>query len=344
MQYTLLGDTGLRVSECSLGTMTFGDDWGWGAERETCEELFETYADAGGNFIDTANVYTNGSSERILGDLLDGRRDDFVLASKYTLSTNPRDPNASGNHRKNMFRAVDASLDRLNTDYLDLLWVHAYDGLTPLSETMRALDDLVRQGKVHYVGLSDFPAWAASRAVTLAEERDWTRPAALQFEYNLVERTVERELLPMADALDLGVTAWGPLKAGVLTGKYLDDAGEGRRTQTGQGVTERENDIAREVVAVAEELEASPAQVALAWVRQQGDVIPIVGATKPAHLEDNLASLTLALDDDHLERLDEVSAVDMGFPRDFLTQPRIREVLYGETDERLDVDTRSNLF
>jgi aryl-alcohol dehydrogenase-like predicted oxidoreductase len=336
MRYTLLGNSGLRVSELALGTMTFGEDWGWGAGREACAEMFEAYAEAGGNFVDTANNYTNGTAEEIVGDLLEGQREEYVLATKYTLSTREGDPNACGNHRKNVMQAVDASLARLKTDYIDLLWVHAWDGLTPIEEVMRGLDDLVSQGTVHYVGFSDAPAWVVARAQQLALERDWTPLSAIQIKYTLTERTPERELLPMARAFRLGVCIWGALDGGVLTGKYLD-AGEGRLTTTGREITERQHEITREVVAVAEELDVSPAQVVLAWVRQQpGQQLPILGATKPEQLRDTLASLELALGDDHLGRLDEVSAVELGFPHDFLADETIERIMFGGTKDRID--------
>jgi aryl-alcohol dehydrogenase-like predicted oxidoreductase len=334
MDYRLLGGSGLRVSEYALGTMTFGEDWGWGAGEAACAEMFERYVDAGGNFVDTANNYTDGTSERIVGSLLaEHGRERFVLATKYTLSTRPDDPNASGNHRKNLLQSVEASLERLDTDYVDLLWVHAYDGLTPVEEVMRALDDVVRQGRVHYVGVSDAPAWWVARAQTLAEERGLTPFAAMQVKYALTERTVERELLPAAEALGMGVTAWGPLDGGVLTGKYLE-GGEGRYSQLDRDVTDHQRRVAEAVVAAGEDLECTAAQVALAWVREQG-AIPILGATTPAHLEDNLGSLEVTLTDAVRERLDEVSAVDPGFPMAFLSSPSIRRLLFGEVGDRI---------
>jgi aryl-alcohol dehydrogenase-like predicted oxidoreductase len=316
--------------------MTFGEDWGWGAGPEACAEMFDQYVEAGGNFVDTANLYTNGASEEIVGDLLEGRRDEFVLATKYTLNTREGDPNAGGNHRKNLFQAVDASLDRLDTDYLDLLWLHAWDGLTPIEEVMRGLDDLVSQGTVHYLGFSDAPAWVVARAQQLALERGWAPLSAIQIKYTLTERTPERDLLPMARALDLGVVVWSPLDQGILTGKYLD-GDEGRLTTLEREITESEHDVAREVVAVAEELDVSAAQVALAWIRQQeGQFVPIVGATKPGQLADNLASLDLTLAEDHLARLDEISAVDMGFPHEFLASESIENIIFGGLGDRID--------
>ncbi|MFD1512937.1 aldo/keto reductase [Halomarina rubra] len=339
MRYRLLGNSGLRVSELALGTMTFGEDWGWGAGEDACREMFERYVEAGGNVVDTANNYTNGTSERIVGDLLDGRRDEFVVATKYSLSTRDGDPNASGNGRKNLFQSVDASLERLDTDYLDLLWVHAWDGVTPVEETMRALDDVVSSGRVHYVGFSDAPAWVVARAQTLAAERGWTPFSAIQVKYALTERTVERELLPMARALDLGVLVWSPLDGGVLTGKYVDGQreGDGRVTTTGRDLTEYQERVAREVVDVAADLDVTPAQVAIAWVRAQGDrYVPILGARTLDQLDDNLAALDVSLTDDHLARLDEASAVEMGFPHDFLARPAIRNILFGGTYDQLD--------
>jgi aryl-alcohol dehydrogenase-like predicted oxidoreductase len=229
MRYTLLGNSGLRVSELSLGTMTFGEDWSWGAGPAACEDLLDRYVAAGGNFVDTANVYTNGTSERIVGDLLEGRRDEFVVATKYTLDTREGDPNAGGNHRKNVMQAIEGSLERLGTDYVDLLWVHAWDGLTPVEEVLRGLDDLASRGTVHHVGFSDAPAWVVADAHRVARERGWAAPAAIQIEYTLTERTPERELLPMARALGLGVVVWGPPDGGLLTGKYLDGRGDEAR-------------------------------------------------------------------------------------------------------------------
>src|SRR6202041_1660008 len=220
MKYRLLGKSGLRVSEASFGTMTFGDEWGWGSEKAEAQKVYETYREAGGNFIDTANFYTNGTSETFLGEFMQGHRESVVLATKYSNAAPGNDPNAAGNHRKSMMRALEASLKRLQTDYIDLYWVHIWDGITPVEEVMRGLDDIVRQGKALYVGISDAPAWWIAQANTLAELRGWTQFTGLQIEYSLIERTVERELIPMAKALNLGVLAFSPLASGVLSGKY----------------------------------------------------------------------------------------------------------------------------
>lgn len=330
MRYTLFGRTGLRVSELSLGTMTIGDDWGWGASKEVSARIVDAYADAGGNFLDTANIYTDGSSETILGELLTGRRDRFVLATKYTCATRPGDPNSAGNHRKSLVRALEDSLTRLRTDHVDILWVHARDNFTPVEEVMRALDDVVRSGKVLYVGVSDWPAWEIAQANTLAELRGWTSFAGSQLRYNLLERTPERELLPQARAFDQAVLAWAPLAAGKLTGKY-------RRGETGRLTTENEGTVAHEdavldtVLDIAGQGGWTPAQVALAWLRSRpGNVIPLIAATKESQLTDNLASLDVTLDADALTRLDTVSAVPLGFPHDFLRDPAITTNVYGD--------------
>src|SRR6266851_4198650 len=220
MKYRLLGKSGLRVSEAALGTMTFGDDWGWGSAKDEAKIIYNTYREAGGNFIDTANFYTNGTSEEFLGEFIRGHRESVVVATKYSNAAPGGDPNAAGNHRKSMMQAVEASLKRLQTHYIDLYWVHIWDEITPVEEVMRGLDDIVRQGKVLYVGISDAPAWWIAQANTLADLRGWSRFIGLQIPYNLIERTVERELVPMARELGIGVTAWSPLSNGVLTGKY----------------------------------------------------------------------------------------------------------------------------
>jgi aryl-alcohol dehydrogenase-like predicted oxidoreductase len=345
MNYRLFGRSGLRVSELALGTMTFGTDWGWGADRDECRMMFDAYAEAGGNFFDTANNYTNGTSERIVGELVAADRDHFVVATKYSLSTRPDDPNAGGNHRKNLVRALEASLERLGTDHVDLLWVHMWDGMTPVEEVVRALDDLVRAGKVLYVGASDTPAWAVARAVTMAELRGWAAFCGLQVSWSLADRSVERELLPLAAALDLAVTPWGVLESGELTGKYLAPDGQPTRSRPEQ-VSPRVNQLAGEVVAVAGELGRPPAQVAISWVRQQEPgwgvpVIPIIGARSAAQLADNLGCLDLELSAGQLARLEAASAFQRGFPRSFLESDHVRGLIFGTTFGRIAAHRRA---
>jgi len=345
MKYKLLGRSGLRVSELCLGTMTFGEDWGWGASKDECRAVFEAFAAAGGNFIDTANLYTNGSSETITGELLGGDRDRFVLATKYALPDNPMspanagDPNAAGNHRKNLMRSVEGSLKRLNTDHIDLLWLHAWDFMTPVDEVMRGLDDLVSAGKIGYIGISDAPAWVVSQANTLAEWRGWTPFVALQIEYSLIERTPERDLLPMAKAFGLTVTPWSPLGQGVLTGKYNGDAKEAGARLGGDGsppISERKLSIAQAVVDVAGEIGRTPSQVALAWLLARGpDVIPIIGSRRAHQITDNLACLDVTLGATELEKLDAASKIELGFPHDFINGPLLRSFITAGNDEAI---------
>ena len=342
INYQLLGKTGLRVADFCLGTMTFGEDWGWGSSKDEARKIYEYYREQGGNFIDTANIYTNGSSETFLGEFLSGHRSEVVLATKYT-NTNPgTNPNAGGNHRKSMMEAVEASLKRLKTDYIDLYWMHIWDQMTPVEEVMRAFDDLVRQGKVLYIGISDAPAWWVAKANTLADLRGWTSFAGLQIEYSLAERTAERELLPMARAFGLTIAAWSPLAGGLLTGKYLDEApkSDGRMTSemmAGFRKDKAEEDrIARAVIAVAKKLGASPAQVALAWLRHaEVPVIPIIGAKKLSQLQDNLAAADVELDADDLTALNEASAIKLGFPHDFYSMPMVQTLVFGGLRDRI---------
>jgi aryl-alcohol dehydrogenase-like predicted oxidoreductase len=345
MRYKLLGRSGLRVSELCLGTMTFGAEGGWGAAKDECGRIVEAFAEAGGNFIDTADAYTNGSSEQITGQLVAADRARWVLATKYTVNTRPSDPNGGGSHRKHLVQALEASLRRLGTDYLDLYWVHVWDVFTPVEEVMRGLDDLVRAGKVLYVGVSDTPAWIISQANTLAALGGWTPFVGLQVPYSLVERTPERELLPMAQALELTVTSWGPLGGGLLTGRYGSDrqgptAGTrlaGRIAAHGADkiLSRRALAIADVVNQLAAEHHATAAQVAIAWVRAQqarSVIVPILGARSQAQLQDNLGALELELIGNDLARLEEVSKVELGFPHDFLG----RAMAYADTYPLID--------
>jgi len=341
--YRLLGRSGLRISPLALGTMTFGTEWGWGADEAEARRIFDSYVDRGGNFVDTANRYTEGTSETFLGRFMQNRRDRLVLATKYTLTSDPSDPNAGGNHRKNLMRSVEASLKRLQTDYIDLLYLHIWDERTPVEEVLRGFDDLVRSGKILYAGISDTPAWQVARMQTIADLRGWTPLVALQVEYSLIERTVERDLIPMARELGLGVTPWSPLGSGVLTGKYgKADLASGNGTASASGsrkdiavaqkaLNERGLAIAEVVKQVAGELGRSPAQVALAWTLLNDAVAaPIVGARTLQQLEDNLGALDTRLDSNQQRRLLEVSAVDLGFPHEFIQRPLTQNVTFGE--------------
>jgi aryl-alcohol dehydrogenase-like predicted oxidoreductase len=334
MRYKMLGRTGLRVSELALGTMTFGEDWGWGASKEESGRIFDRYAEAGGNFVDTSNNYTDGTSERFVGEFVASDRDHFVLATKYTLTERPGDPNFGGNHKKNLLRSLEGSLQRLSTDRVDVLWLHMWDGTTPVDEVVRAMDDLVRAGKVLYVGFSDTPAWVVARAIAVAELRGWVRPAAVQLPYNLADRSGEREILPMARHMGLAVTPWGVLEDGVLTGKYRRKADEPRRNES---ASERAMAIGDAVVALADEIGRSPSQVAINWVRQQpGTIVPIVGARRETQIKENLGCLDFELTSEQVKRLSDASPIDLGFPRSFLESDGVRSLIFGETYDLID--------
>jgi len=340
MKYRVLGRSGLKVSEICLGTMTFGEDWGFGASKEESRRQFDAFATKGGNFIDTANVYTKGTSERFVGEFVKTDRDRFVVATKYSIATRFDDINAWGNSRKNLVQSVEASLKRLDLDRIDLYWVHVADFITPIDEMMRALDDVVRAGKVVYIGVSDTPAWQVAQANTLAELRGWSRFVGLQIEYSLIERTPERDLLPMADALGLAVTPWGPIGGGVLSGKYSvgwETPDSKRVAANRHRFSDRNMKIAGEVKAVADELGRSSAQVAIAWAMGRGahGTIPIVGARTAAQLEDSMGAIDIVLTPEMLARLDAVSKVELGFPHDFLARPSMARTLRGDLGDKL---------
>ncbi len=336
MRYKLLGKSGLRVSELALGTMTFGEAWGWGASPEECGRMFERFAEAGGNFIDTSVNYTNGEAETILGNLLSADRDHFVVATKYTLTRpDSTDPNSGGNSRKNMRQSVERSLRRLKTDFIDLLYLHVWDYTTPVEEVMRGLDDLVRMGKVNYVAISDSPGFIVAEANTLAELRGWSRFVGVQLPYSLARREIEREMLPLARHWDMAVMPFSLIGGGVLTGKYTENTSEPTRfNREAMKVQERTQNIIEEVRKVAEETGRSRAQVAINWVRQQrsAQMIPILGARKLEQLEDNLAVLEWELSAEQLKRLDEVSRIDLGFPHDWHGSPYV----FGATFDKID--------
>ncbi|HEY8338763.1 MAG TPA: aldo/keto reductase [Egibacteraceae bacterium] len=334
MRYRLLGRTGLRVSELFLGAMVFGHPHG--SSPAESAQMLDLYAEAGGNVIDTASAY--GDSEAILGELLAGRRDRFVVATKYTLSRDHGDVNAAGNHRKNLRSSLEASLRRLRTDYIDLLWVHVWDRHTPIEETLRALDDAVSAGKVLYVGFSDVPAWVVSRADAIAEWRGWTPFAAVQVPYNLLQRDIERDVLPMAEHLGLTVAAWGPLAGGVLSGKHSGAGHSSPPTGTRvdvRSLSARDHAAARAVMAVADEIGATASQVAIAWARARSRAIhPIVGARSVAQLKDDLGAVDVVLPPEAVQRLDAAVEFDIGFPTAFLDETST--FVYGEPVNRVD--------
>ncbi|WP_030439508.1 aldo/keto reductase [Actinoplanes subtropicus] len=318
MRYRTLGTSGLRVSELILGAMTFGEQGGVGAPIEECRKIVDAYAEAGGNAIDTAINYREGRSEEILGELLAGRRESFVLSTKYTTSRNVDDANAGGNARKNLRHSLETSLRRLRTDYLDLYWVHVWDASTPIEETMRALDDAVRSGKVLYVGISDAPAWVVARGQTLAEWHGWNPLTALQVPYNVIDRDIERELLPMAESLGLGVTAWSPLAGGILSGKYSKNL-TGPTRHDAATLNDQQRAAAEAVESVADEIGATPSQVAIAWtVARSTAIVPIIGARSLPQLTDNLGAIDVKLAAEQVDRLTAATDFRRGFPHDFI--------------------------
>jgi len=337
MQYKLLGRSGLKVSELCLGTMGFGTEAGWGADKETSFAIMDAFAAAGGNFLDTANIYKLGTSEKIIGEFVSPRdRDYFVIATKYSLKDNQTNPNASGNNRKNMMRSVEESLKRLQTDFIDVLYLHIWDDLTPIDEILRGLDDLVRQGKVNYIAISDTPAWIVSKGNTLAELMGWSQFIALQVEYSLIQRTPERDLIPMAKHFGMTLIPWAPLAGGALTGKYLRGntgrikPGSNRLNDTSVGIT-------KEVVAIAEKLGVEPSHVALKWTMQQGfSSIPVVGATKVGQLLENLKTVDVEIPADDLQKLDAASAIDLGFPGKFFQEEGVRLNNFGGFYDRIE--------
>ncbi|MEV0184256.1 aldo/keto reductase [Streptomyces sp. NPDC050625] len=347
LNYRLMGRSGLRVSDVALGTMLFGATNGWGVSAETAKELYDTFRAVGGNYLDTANQYAGGESERIIGGLVAGHREEVVIASKYTNSA-PRngDANAGGNQRKNMVQSVEGSLRRLNTDYLDLYVVHSWDLLTPVDEVMRGLDDLVRAGKVLHVGVSNTPAWVVAQANTMAELRGWSRYVGLQIEYSLLGRSAEAEFFPMAQEFGLSVLAWSPLKNGLLTGKYAAGGGVGSRLSaevwsspamawSGQHGADVET-VLDALGALAVELDVTPAQLALAWLRHRPiHVVPILGATSVAQLAENLRSAELELTPGQVARLDEASAVPLAYPHPYLAGSMARSFRSGGMFERI---------
>jgi aryl-alcohol dehydrogenase-like predicted oxidoreductase len=325
-EYVTIGRSGLRVSPFCLGAMTFGEDWGWGSSVAESEAILSRFLERGGNFIDTANAYTKGHSERIIGDFIGrdrGKRDRVVIATKFFSNLYAGDPNGGGASRKAMTAACEQSLRRLQTDYIDLYWMHCWDKFTPIDETMRALDDLVRAGKVRYIGFSDTPAWKVAQAQTIAQFRGWAPLVALQIEYSLIERTVEGELIPMALELGLGVTPWSPLRGGVLSGKYTRENAKTLKADRGERVTayldERTYGILDELARIAKQHNSTSAAVALAWVQSRPAVAStIIGARRIDQLDQNLAALDLTLAPEEVAALDKLSAPTLSFPVNFL--------------------------
>jgi aryl-alcohol dehydrogenase-like predicted oxidoreductase len=324
--FVTLGHSGLRVSPLCLGTMTFGQDWGWGSSPQESVQILDRYLDLGGNFIDTANVYTKGHSEKIIGDHLGkatSKRHRAVIATKFFGSMLNGDPNSGGTGRKALLAACEESLRRLQTDYIDLYWMHCWDKQTPIEETMQALDALVSAGKVRYIGFSDTPAWKTMQAQMLAKFRGWSPLIALQLEYSLLERTIEGELVPMALEQGLGITPWSPLKSGVLSGKYTrQNAGQlkaGRGEMATSALNEKAYALIDTLIEIARELESTPARVAIAWLQQRpGVASTIIGARTLQQLEDNLAALTIKLRPPQAQRLNSLTAPKLNFPHDFV--------------------------
>ncbi|MES2492096.1 MAG: aldo/keto reductase [Pseudomonadota bacterium] len=343
--YRTMGRSGLRVSPLALGAMTFGKDWGWGSDHEDSRRIFDTYIDSGGNFIDTAVNYTEGTSERLLGEFIKGKRERVVIGTKYSVNTQAGNPNAGGSHRLNMVRSIEASLSRLGTDHIDLFYLHVWDYHTPAEEVLRGLEDLVRSGKVVYLGISDTPAWRIAHMQTLAELRGWAPLVALQVEYSLVQRTVEHELFPMAMAMGLGVNPWAPLAGGLLAGGYSKadlahaDIGksaiEGSRKEmiASQGnLNERTIGVAELVREIAGELGVHPAQLALAWVLLNRAVVsPVIGARTLPQLQSNLNALSIEIPEGHRERLAAATEPSATFPNSFLDSPLIKSMVSGGT-------------
>jgi len=342
--YTTLGSSGLRVSPLCLGTMTFGTEWGWGAEESVSHALFDRYIEAGGNFIDTADGYTGGKSEEMVGKFIAERklRDRVVLATKFTFNAEPGNPNAGGNGRKNIYRALEGSLRRLQTDYVDLYWLHAWDTVTPVEEVVLTLNDLVRQGKIRHYGFSDTPAWYVARAYTIAEKEAKERLIALQLEYSLVERNIEREHIPAAQEFGLGICPWSPLASGFLSGKYKREGdsgkGDGRLEKTKESgnptlkrFSERNWRILDTLLEVSRQLNRPPAQVALNWAATQpGITSTILGASKLTQLEDNLSAIEFSIPIELRQRLDEISAPESVHPYVFF-EPFIQGMIHGGT-------------
>jgi aryl-alcohol dehydrogenase-like predicted oxidoreductase len=354
MKYKILGSSGLKVSELCLGAMTFGEEFGIGAPEAESRRVYESFVEAGGNFIDTANIYNQGTSERMLADFIKDDRDFLVLASKYSLSTRGDDPNAGGNQRKNLVQSLEASLRRLKTDYVDLYLVHAWDRTTALDELMRALDDQVRAGKILHIGISNAPAWVIASANTLAAERNMTRFTAMQLHYNFVERSIEREYFALANAQNMAIMAWSPLAGGLLTGKFNTGADaaarEGARLTTsprGAQLLQPEKIALVEALAeMATEMDCTSAQLALAWMAQRSSscVIPIVGARTARQLAENLGYIDIQLQSGQVAQLDELTALTPEYPQALFASDFFQTMMFGELRDSMEMPPGINRF
>jgi aryl-alcohol dehydrogenase-like predicted oxidoreductase len=348
MKYKVLGSSGLKVSELCLGTMTFGEEFGIGAPEPECRRVFDAFVDAGGNFLDTADIYNAGTSERMLGEFAAANRDYLVLASKYSLNTRPDDPNAGGSHRKNLVQSLEATLRRMGTDYIDLYWVHGWDGSTDLAEVMRALDDQVRAGKILHIGISNAPAWVVAAANTLARERNQTPFTAMQLHYNLVERSIERDYFALADAQNMAILPWSPLAGGLLTGKFdrgaetaAGDDARLRNSPRGAQILQDSNlDVAESVSAMAADIGCSTAQLALAWMMRRTStcVIPVIGARRLAQLEDNLKSVDVAIGAENISALDALTELVPEYPQTLYASEFFQTMMYGEVRPSIELD------
>lgn len=341
MRYTLLGRSGLRVSQIALGTMTFGAGAEWSRSEAECRAVFEAYTHGGGNFVDTANIYMGGESENIVGRLIAPERERYVVATKFANAfPGAGDPNAAGMHRKSLTRSLDASLKRLGLDYIDLYYVHWWDFTAPVEEVHRALDDAVRAGKILHVGLSDVPAWVVSRAQAFSDLRGLPPVAAMQLEYSLVERSIEREHLPLARSHDIAVTAWSPLAGGILSGKYTSKSGDQAPKRMDsmqlQSLDTRNRAIAAKVDAIARRLGAKASQVALAWILTR-NIIPVAGATTADQMSQNLAAVDLSLDPAVIDELDQASAFDLGHPYHMVEREMPMALAYGGMFGSIDI-------
>jgi aryl-alcohol dehydrogenase-like predicted oxidoreductase len=338
MKYKILGKSGLRVSELCLGTMTFGTEWGTGADYKESQNQFFLFLEKGGNFFDTANRYTEGTSEKWLGEFVkqSGRRDELVIATKYSLFTEANKVNDGGNHRKNLVQSLEKSLKRLQMDYVDILYLHAWDFSTPVEEVMRCLEYLVQSGKILHIAFSDTPSWVIAQAQTIAEYRGWSKITALQLEYSLIHRDIEREYTKMCETFEIPILAWAPLAGGALSGKYLLPNDDPKRLQpNSKRLNQRATRIVEKVVEIANLYSVHPVQVALRWLMSKKNVIPIVGARNSAQLNDSLNVIDFFLKENHLKELDEISKIELGFPHEFLSSDNVIHLLWNGLQNKI---------